>query len=299
MAPPIGALRPWRRRGRPAGTGERRSNGFTLIELLVVIAIIAILAALLLPALSSAKSHALTTACLNNLKQIQTCWHLYTVDNEDFLVPNNSIMGVTESGNSGALARGDSWCLAEPTLENVQNGLLFAYNRSPGIYHCPADRSTLTDPSGNSPDTPRARSYNMSQSVNGYPEFNWITAYIIPCSRKLTAIRGPNVTDCMVFIDENEYTLLDAQFGMPTDNYFAGSQTWWDMPSNRHSQGGNLSFADGHAEHWRWVVPKVFTDWIQTVPDAEMPDWLRVKRAVKQYIDDSQQPAVTDPAAGQ
>jgi prepilin-type N-terminal cleavage/methylation domain-containing protein/prepilin-type processing-associated H-X9-DG protein len=280
------AYRAWRQRGCPASTGGDWRRGFTLIELLVVIAIIAILAALLLPALSAAKSHALTTACLNNLKQIQTCWHLYTLDNEDLLVPNNSITGVTESGSAGALAQGDSWCLAEPTLENVQNGLLFTYNRSPGIYHCPADRSTLTDPSGNTPDPPRARSYNMSQSVNGYPEFSWITANIIPFSKKLTAIREPNVADCMVFIDENEYTLLDAQFGMPTDNYFADSQTWWDMPSNRHNQGGNLSFADGHAEHRKWVVPKIFAEWIQPVPENELPDWLRIKRAVKQTMDE-------------
>jgi prepilin-type N-terminal cleavage/methylation domain-containing protein/prepilin-type processing-associated H-X9-DG protein len=275
---------------RPARTNgwERWVRGFTLIELLVVIAIIAILAALLLPALATAKSHALTTACLNNLKQIQTCWHLYAVDNEDLVVPNNSIMGVTDSGNGGALAQGDSWCLAEPTIENVQNGLLFEYNRSLGIYHCPADHSTLTDPSGNSPDPQRARSYNMSQSVNGFPEFSWITSNCIPFFKKLTAIRGPNVTDCMVFIDENEYTLIDAQFGMPTDAYGAGWDVWWDMPSNRHNQGGNLSFADGHAEHWKWTVPKTFTNWIQPVSPTEMPDWMRVKGGVKQTMDFTQ-----------
>ena len=288
--------RAWRRIGCPAETGAA-GGGFTLIELLVVIAIITILAALLLPVLSSAKNHALTTACLNNLKQIQTCWELYTVDNEDLLVPNNSIMGISDSGNSGAIAQGDSWCLAEPTLENVQNGLLFDYNRSAGIYHCPADHSTVTDPSGNDSDLLRSRSYNMSQSVNGYPEFSWITANIIPCSKKFTAIRDPNVADCMVFIDENEFTLLDAQFGMPTDNYFRDTLTWWDMPANRHRRGANLSFADGHVEHWKWAVPKIFSDWIQVVPDSEMPDWIRVKRAVKQYSDDQQPPADGDPAS--
>jgi prepilin-type N-terminal cleavage/methylation domain-containing protein/prepilin-type processing-associated H-X9-DG protein len=269
---------------------ERRGSGllqagFTLIELLVVIALIAMLAALLLPGLSAAKTRASTVACLNNLKQIQTCWHLYAVDNHDLLVPNNSVMGVTESGSGGALATGDSWCLAEPTAENVQSGLLFEYNRSLGIYHCPADRSTLSDPSGNSSEPLRARSYNMSQSVNGYPEFSWITSNCIPFFKTLTAIRKPNVSNCLVFIDENERTLLDAQFGMPTDPYWPWEEAWWDMPSNRHNQGGNLSFADGHAEHWRWIVPKTFVEWIQPVPPEEMADWLRIRACVKQTLD--------------
>src|SRR5262245_37100384 len=79
-----------------------RPRGFTLIELLVVIAIIAILAAMLLPVLSQAKSRAATAVCLNNLKQLQVCWHLYTGDNNDLLVPNNTVM----NGGGGIIAQG-------------------------------------------------------------------------------------------------------------------------------------------------------------------------------------------------
>src|ERR1035438_1402597 len=154
--------------------GSRR--GVTLIELLVVIAIIAILAALLLPALARAKSQAWTIACLNNLKQLEICWQSYALDNSDLVVPNNSV----DDGTGGSIATGASWCLADPTAVNVQNGMLFPYNGSLGIYHCPADRSTLADPSSSTPGPLRARSYNLSQSVNGYPEYNGFIFDYIP-----------------------------------------------------------------------------------------------------------------------
>ena len=160
--------------------------------------------------------------------------------------------------------------------------MLFPYNSSLGIYHCPADRSTLTDPAGQDGGTPRARSYNMSQSVNGYPQFDPYLYAAIPCFTKLTDIKLPNIANCMVFIDENEWTLLDSQFGMPTDYYDGGWATWFDMPANRHDQAANLSFADGHVEHYKWVAPMIFTTWLPTITPAEMPDWLRVKAGVKQ-----------------
>jgi len=253
-----------------------KKNGFTLMELLVVIACIAILAAMLLPALSKTKSRAQSIACLNNLRQLSTCWQLYAGDNNDLMVPNNNIAGG---------APGSSWCQGTGILETnttaIESGLLFSYNRSTALYHCPADVSTVVSLSGTPLSQLRNRSYNLSQSVNGDPTA-WLATHI-PNFNKFSQINGPNPTQCLVFIDENENTMLDTHFGMPTANY-GNTNQWWDMPSNRHDQGANLSFADSHAEHWGWTAPKMVQSNPMSVTTEERPDYDRVRAIIRQNL---------------
>jgi prepilin-type processing-associated H-X9-DG protein len=269
---------------RFSGKSARCVPAFTLIELLVIIAIIAILAALLLPVLARAKSQALSAACLNNVKQLEVCWHLYALDNRDILVPNNSVYSI----NSWTpMDTGASWCPGDTRTDdnftNIENGMLFPYNRSLAIYHCPADKSTIESETGQPLPQLRTRSYNLSQSINGYAEYNTNVYGDIPCFKKYTEIRNPDLPQCITFLDVHEDEIVDAEFGIPTQAYWGNADQWWDIPANRHNQGCNLSFADGHAEHWRWKVPKVYLGWLpQNVGPDEMPDYLRVQAGIRQ-----------------
>jgi len=266
-------------------------RAFTLIELLVVIAIIAILAALLLPSLARAKEEGRRANCISNLKQLTLCWEMYPDDNQGVLAPNNWI---DYEGIGGGFNQSMSWCngdaLVDTTTSNIQTGLLYPYNKSTGIYHCPSDMSTIVDANGNPLPQPRTRSYNMSQSVNGlglyvdpYYNNNEPVDVTQPCFEKLSQVTNPPPSRLFVFIDENELTLQDDQFGYPMPNYDPG--VWWDMPSNRHNQGADLSFADGHVDYWRWKAPMLFTlppqQIGQPVTPAQMPDYKRIGNAMR------------------
>jgi prepilin-type processing-associated H-X9-DG protein/prepilin-type N-terminal cleavage/methylation domain-containing protein len=268
------SLRPFLSPPGLARTLRAVGAGFTLVELLVVISIIALLIAVLLPALSRARTFAQSVACLSNLRQLQICWLMYANDHGGTLPPNLSVYDLSTGAPVPGLDLRLTWCAGNARTDvntaNIERGYLFPYNRSTAIYHCPADKARVPGA-----DVRHTRSYDMSQSVSGV-SFGSILPHL-PSFENLTQIRRPEPADLFVFLDVHEDGIADALFGIPLPGEPLDG-IWFDLPANRHGNGCNLSFADGHVEHWKWVVPKVFRELGQAVePQEEWRDYDRLR----------------------
>ncbi len=215
------------------------SRAFTLIELLVVIAIIAILASMLLPALSKAKQKAHGIKCISNLKQLQLAWVMYADDHDDKLVPNLL-------GNTNAWIGGNVNSLPGATnLIDIRNGRLWPYNNSYEIYRCPAD---ITPWKTGGKAVIRVRSVSMNGRMAGDEAGAFVNPGV-PFFRKSTEINRPSPAQANVFIDEEPSSIDDGFFAVRA---LPNVWLWQNTPASRHGKAGMLSFADGHAEIWRW-----------------------------------------------
>jgi prepilin-type N-terminal cleavage/methylation domain-containing protein/prepilin-type processing-associated H-X9-DG protein len=248
-------------------TGTQR-KGFTLIELLVVIAIITILAALLLPSLAKTKAEAQQVYCLNNHKQLILSWVMYAGDYKDHLVANDSD-GSSTCGTNSWIASGansvGTWSGngREPlpydtNIIVLQSSPLWPYNGNGGIYHCPTDQSTADQPLNS---IPRNRSVSMSIGMNWLDESSVNNAPNGTFTR-MTEIILPSPVKASVFVDEAANSIDDGTLAInpPSLNATGTSLVpntkeamFWNLPASRHNKGCNLSFADGHAEYWKWL----------------------------------------------
>jgi prepilin-type N-terminal cleavage/methylation domain-containing protein/prepilin-type processing-associated H-X9-DG protein len=239
----------------PGGRG--RDHGFTLIELLVVIAIIAILAAMLLPALTQAKKKAQGIACINNLKELTLAAHIYAGDFQDAIPIND--------GNVDAWVTGDVSQLPGATnTANIIAGMLWPYNNSLGIYQCPGDKDLVAGA-----NAPRVRNYSLNGMMGSNEGFGSDVHPGIKENTKLSMVINPGPSTASFFVDEQSSTtkattsIDDGYFAVDSGGAGSGSaynsDIWRNVVSSRHGDFGQLSYADGHAGIMKWLEPDTYS----------------------------------------
>jgi prepilin-type N-terminal cleavage/methylation domain-containing protein/prepilin-type processing-associated H-X9-DG protein len=260
--------------------------GFTLIELLVVIAIIAILTAILMPTLNKAREQGKRAACLNNLRQLQLAWGLYADENDEKIVNGEAYDG--EDGRAPIPTSGphrrEHWWTGDDVapgymsqaeklppavqLMAIRAGALYPYIKTVKLYRCPTGvRGEM-------------RTYSIVDSMNGLHrggtyqgDVGLTVGRTVLWVKKRTEIYVPGPAYRMVFLDEGRVT---------PDSYAVNyvTEQWWDPPHVRHGEGTNVSFADGHADYWKWKGQKT----IETGKMAN-PEHLMVPESPDEFED--------------
>jgi prepilin-type N-terminal cleavage/methylation domain-containing protein/prepilin-type processing-associated H-X9-DG protein len=249
------------------------ARAFTLVELLVVIAVIAILAALLLPALSKAKEKGKLAVCTNNERQLSIAWQLYAGDNDERLVRNGT--GEVYSPDRGWLP---SWvsgafvssvdCTNAELLVNPRYALFANYIRAVDVYKCPASRQVSRSSDAKPLEIPISRNYELNcwlaPEGNGLPMppgsvYDDLTAQLSTIGRcvqfrKMSQVVSPGASLLFTFIDAQPDSICAPMYQAHMTGI--GSEVIGNYPAAHHNRRAVISFADGHTDIHRWVDPR-------------------------------------------
>ncbi len=262
-----------------------RKNGFTLIELLVVISIIALLVAILMPALSKARQQATGAVCLLNEKSMLTGWLMYAEENDEKIVSSWTGYRVTPVVGYGFWVDNPTDMSLQAKKEAIRRGLLYEYIDTVEPYHCPGDKRDMA--SGRY----AYRSYSMPNCMNGidgvsYPKYDLeVDLGGGVCTKKTSGVKSPATK--YVFVEEMD----PRQYNEGTWNMYLDKPEWKDVLAIWHNDRSTLAFADGHAEMHAWNQDEVMIEMCEKAKTgddeifyqpqtttATNPAWLYMKR---------------------